>query len=44
MKFYFAPLEGVTGYIYRNTYNKFFGEEMDKYTNNELLFYLKRIK
>ena len=31
MKFYFAPLEGVTGYIYRNTYNKFFGEEIDKY-------------
>lgn len=31
MKFYFAPLEGVTGYIYRNTYNKFFDEEIDKY-------------
>lgn len=31
MKFYFAPLEGVTGYIYRNTYNKFFGKEVDKY-------------
>lgn len=24
MKFYYAPLEGVTGYIYRNAYNKFF--------------------
>ena len=34
MKFYFAPLEGVTGYIYRNTYNKFFGEEIDKYSSN----------
>ena len=31
MKFYFAPLEGVTGYIYRNAYNKFFGQEIDKY-------------
>ena len=29
MKFYFAPLEGVTGYIYRNAYNKFFGQEID---------------
>lgn len=24
MKFYFAPMEGVTGYIYRNAYQKFF--------------------
>ena len=30
MKFYFAPLEGVTGYIYRNAYNKYFGN-IDKY-------------
>ncbi|WP_294404855.1 tRNA-dihydrouridine synthase [uncultured Clostridium sp.] len=30
MKFYFAPLEGVTGYIYRNAYNKCFGN-IDKY-------------
>ena len=30
MKFYFAPLEGVTGYIYRNAYEKFFGD-VDKY-------------
>ena len=30
MKFYFAPLEGVTGYIYRNAYNKLFGN-IDKY-------------
>lgn len=30
MKFYFAPLEGVTGYIYRNAYNDFFGR-IDKY-------------
>lgn len=24
MKFYFAPLEGVSGYIYRNAYHKYF--------------------
>lgn len=30
MKFYFAPLEGVTGYIYRNAYNTLFGN-IDKY-------------
>ena len=24
MKYYFAPMEGVTGYIYRNAYQKFF--------------------
>ncbi|MBU5330982.1 tRNA-dihydrouridine synthase family protein [Anaerocolumna aminovalerica] len=24
MQFYFAPLEGITGYIYRNTHNAFF--------------------
>ncbi|AAK81383.1 tRNA-dihydrouridine synthase [Clostridium acetobutylicum] len=30
MKYYFAPLEGITGYIYRNAYEKFFGG-IDKY-------------
>lgn len=30
MKFYFAPLEGVTGYIYRNAHAKYF-EGVDKY-------------
>lgn len=30
MKFYLAPLEGITGYIYRSTYYKYFGE-IDKY-------------
>lgn len=30
MKFYLAPLEGITGYVYRNAYHKYFGE-MDKY-------------
>lgn len=30
MKFYFAPLEGITGYIYRNAFESVFGE-IDKY-------------
>ncbi|NSB89070.1 tRNA dihydrouridine synthase [Clostridium saccharobutylicum] len=30
MKYYFAPLEGITGYIYRNAYQAFFGQ-IDKY-------------
>lgn len=30
MRFYFAPLEGITGYIYRNAYHSLFGE-MDQY-------------
>lgn len=30
MKYYLAPLEGITGYIYRNAYHSFFGQ-VDKY-------------
>lgn len=30
MKYYFAPLEGITGYIYRNAYQTCFGQ-IDKY-------------
>jgi tRNA-dihydrouridine synthase len=30
MNFYFAPMEGLTGYIYRNAYNTFFNN-IDKY-------------
>ena len=30
MKFYFAPMEGITGYIYRNAHAAFFGD-VDKY-------------
>lgn len=30
MKYYFAPMEGITGYIYRNAYEKFF-HNIDKY-------------
>jgi tRNA-dihydrouridine synthase len=31
MNFYFAPLEGITGYIYRNAHHTFFGDNVDKY-------------
>lgn len=31
MKLYFAPMEGITGYIFRNTFNKYFGKNIDKY-------------
>lgn len=31
MNFYFAPLEGVGGYIYRNAFHEFFGEGISKY-------------
>ncbi len=30
MNYYLAPLEGITTYVYRNAYHKFFGK-MDKY-------------
>ncbi len=30
MKFYFAPMEGIAGYIYRNAYNEYF-HGIDKY-------------
>ena len=30
MKFYLAPMEGITGYVYRNAYHKYF-EPFDKY-------------
>ena len=30
MKFYLAPLEGITTYVYRNAYHKYF-RQMDKY-------------
>lgn len=31
MRFYLAPLEGITGYIYRNALHDFYGEGIDKY-------------
>ena len=30
MKYYFAPMEGITGYIYRNAHHKFF-KQVDVY-------------
>ena len=30
MKYYLAPMEGITGYVYRNSYKKFFNN-IDKY-------------
>lgn len=30
MKYYLAPMEGITGYVYRNSYNKYF-KKIDKY-------------
>ena len=31
MKFYLAPLEGITGYIYRNALHEYYGQGVDKY-------------
>ena len=31
MKFYFAPFEGITGYLYRNAYHELFDCGIDKY-------------
>jgi len=49
MKYYLAPLEGVTNYIYRNAYHKYFSP-MDKYftpfisTNQNISLSTKEIK
>ena len=31
MNFYFAPMEGLTGYIYRNAHHAFFNQSINKY-------------
>ena len=31
MNIYFAPLEGITGYVFRNVFNRYFGKHIDKY-------------
>lgn len=31
MNFYFAPIQGLTGYIYRNAHHAFFNNSIDKY-------------
>ncbi len=43
MKYYLAPLEGITGYIYRNAVNEFFGEGIDKYFAPFIMPYEKHI-
>ncbi|NEZ47757.1 tRNA-dihydrouridine synthase family protein [Clostridium niameyense] len=49
MKYYLAPMEGITGYIYRNSYEKFFGN-IDKYftpfivTNKNINFKPKELR
>lgn len=42
MKFYMAPLEGITGYIYRNTVNKYFGVGIDKFFTPFLVPHTKK--
>lgn len=41
MNFYFAPMEGITGYIYRNAYHDFF-TDADKYFTPFLTPHTKR--
>ncbi|AEB75263.1 tRNA dihydrouridine synthase [Clostridium botulinum] len=49
MRYYLAPMEGITGYIYRNAYEKFFGN-VDKYftpfivTNKNIRFKAKELR
>ena len=31
MKLYFAPMEGITGFVYRNTHREYFGENCEYY-------------
>ena len=35
MKYYMAPMEGLTGYIYRNAYQKYF-HDIDRYVENAI--------
>lgn len=42
MQFYLAPLEGITGYLYRNALHDFFGGEIDKYFTPFLTPHTKR--
>ncbi|KEH93615.1 tRNA dihydrouridine synthase [Clostridium massiliodielmoense] len=49
MRYYLAPMEGITGYIYRNAYEKIFGN-VDKYftpfivTNKNIGFKAKELR
>lgn len=42
MKYYLAPLEGITGYVYRNVYHQMYGD-MDKYFTPFIVPNRKRI-
>ena len=46
MKYYMAPMEGLTGYIYRNAYQKYFmistGTSLHLSTNKKLDFKVKK--
>lgn len=42
MKIYFAPLEGITGYTFRNTFNDMFGSNIDKYYTPFIMAHEKR--
>ena len=42
MKFYLAPMEGITVFVYRNAYASLFGE-MDKYFTPFIMPNQKRI-
>ena len=50
MNFYFAPMEGLTGYIYRNAHNAFFNHGINKYfspfiaTNHSESFRTRELK
>ncbi len=42
MKFYLAPLEGITGSIFRNTVNAMFGESIDKFFTPFIVPHLRK--
>jgi len=42
MKYYVAPLEGITGYIFRNAFNEYFGEGIDKFYAPFIMPHVKR--
>ncbi len=43
MKFYLAPMEGITGYVYRNAVAEYYGSGIDKYFSPFITYHTKRI-
>ena len=43
MRFYLAPMEGITGYIYRNAVRDFYGKDIDRYFSPFVTYHTKRI-